>query len=266
MLLSGVLFVLFLAGCWLYCLTDAVLTPKWEYRSRLAKSTWIYLIAATFIVGAAAWLIARRTWRNRYWVSAPAGREARAGRGAGDFTWHPASAADTAAARHPASRSRQAPPGHGALPKGPDDDPEFMRQLDRRIRGTSTDPGELSARPTGHPAARRPLVHLVTLLCAGRGPGRRAHSGRRPSMHHFWSFFGRLKRFKRAKSDAKMSGLVGKSPERAMRLAGWPEGGMRLAGWPEGGMRLAGWRLRRARRAAVTAGRPRRRPAGSASR
>src|SRR6266516_1056728 len=184
MLLSGVLFVLFLAGCWLYCLTDAVLTPKWEYRSRLAKSTWIYLIAATFIVGAVAWLIARRTWRNRPWVTATAGRGARAGRGAADFTWSPASAADAdaAAARHPASRSRQAPPGHGTLPKGPDDDPEFMRQLDRRIRGTSTDPGELSA----------------------------SFSGRRPSLYQFPPFFGPLKRFRRAKSDAKMRGLVGK--------------------------------------------------------
>src|SRR5215467_1457162 len=112
MLLSGVLFVLFLAGCWLYCLTDAVLTPKREYRSRLAKSTWIYLIAATFIVGAAAWLIARRTCRNKIWA--------------------------TAAARHPAGRSRQAPPGHGTLPKGPDDDPEFLRQLDCRNDATTT--------------------------------------------------------------------------------------------------------------------------------
>lgn len=159
MLLSGVLFVLFLAGCWLYCLTDAALTPKWEYRSRLAKSTWIYLIAATFVVGAAAWLIARRSWRNRSWVSAPAGRGTRIGRGARDFMWHPASAADVAAARHPASRSRLAPPGHGTLPKGPDDDPEFLRQLDSRIRGTSTDPGELSARRTGHAAAPIPASY-----------------------------------------------------------------------------------------------------------
>jgi hypothetical protein len=190
MLLSGVLFVLFLAGCWLYCLTDAALMPKWEYRSRLAKSTWIYLIAATFIVGAVAWLIARRSWRNRGWVSVPAGRGTRAGwagRGAVDFTWYPDSPADAAAGRHPAGRSRQAPLGHGTLPKGPDDDPEFLRQLDGRIRGTSTDPGELSGREPyrslgctsapsapGHPPVRR--------------PDRRAHSGRRPSMHHFSSF------------------------------------------------------------------------------
>ena len=238
MLLSGVLFVLFLAGCWLYCLTDAVLTPKWEYRSRLAKSTWIYLIAVTLIIGAVAWLIARRSWRNRSWVSGPAGRGTLSGPGAGDFIWYPASAAD-AAARHPAGRSRQASPGHGAVPKGPDDDPEFLRQLDSRIRGTSTDPGELSASPTGHSAVPRALVHLDTLLCAGPRAARRARSGRRPSMHHFSSFFGRLKRFRKTKSDAKMRGLIGKSPQRAMRLAGW-----------------------RQRRAAVTSGRPRRRGQG----
>ncbi|HEY7260521.1 MAG TPA: hypothetical protein VH589_03435 [Trebonia sp.] len=170
MLLSGVLFVLFLAGCWLYCLTDAVLTPKWEYRSRLAKSTWIYLIAVTFIAGAVAWLIARRSWRNSSWMSAPAGRGTLSGRGAGDFIWYPASPAD-AAARHPAGRSRQASPGHGTLPKGPDDDPEFLRQLDSRIRGTSTDPGELSARPTGVT-----LLHLGPWCnwtpCCAQGSGR----------------------------------------------------------------------------------------------
>ena len=60
MLLSGVLFVLFLAGCWLYCLTDAALTPAVEYRG-LSKSTWICIISATFIAGALAWLIARRS-------------------------------------------------------------------------------------------------------------------------------------------------------------------------------------------------------------
>ena len=39
--------------------------------------------------------------------------------------------------RHPAVGAKR------HLPHGPDDDPEFLRQLDRRIRGTSADPGEL---------------------------------------------------------------------------------------------------------------------------
>ena len=69
MLLSGVLFILFLAGCWLYCLTDAALTP-----------------------------------------------------------------AVAALARHPASQAKRAADPARAVPLGPDDDPEFLRQLSDRIR------------------------------------------------------------------------------------------------------------------------------------
>lgn len=163
MLLSGVLFVLFLAGCWLYSLTDAALTPAAEFRG-LSKNTWICIIAATFVAGALAWLVARRSWRTKSWVTAQTGRGTLADT---DFTWYSTwTAADAAVARHPASRSRQEPgaPGTpGTGPKGPDDDPEFLRQLESRIRGTSADPGELSAayRPaycTACPARRSRLT------------------------------------------------------------------------------------------------------------
>ena len=70
MFLSGVLFVLFLAGCWLYCLTDAALTPARSFRG-LPKRAWIIIIAATFIVGAIAWIFSRRPWR----MSAGPGKE-----------------------------------------------------------------------------------------------------------------------------------------------------------------------------------------------
>ena len=72
MFLSGVLFVLFLAGCWLYCLTDAALTPAAEFPG-MRKPVWITAIALTFIVGAIAWVIARKMWRAGYWPL-PAGR------------------------------------------------------------------------------------------------------------------------------------------------------------------------------------------------
>jgi hypothetical protein len=134
MLLSGVLFVLFLAGCWLYCLTDAALTPAVEYRG-LSKSTWICIISVTFIVGALAWLIARRSRRSKSWLTTSA-----------SHTWHsPWDAADTVVARHPAARAKQPSRDRQHIPQGPDDDLEFLRQLDRRIRGTSADPGELRA-------------------------------------------------------------------------------------------------------------------------
>ena len=40
MLLSGALFALFMMGFWLYCLTDAILTPAAQCRG-LSKAAWI---------------------------------------------------------------------------------------------------------------------------------------------------------------------------------------------------------------------------------
>ena len=135
MLLSGALFALFMTGFWLYCLTDAVLTPAAECRG-LPKPAWVVLITVTFIGGAIAWLIMRRPVRSsstRLLVpTAP---------------WDPDSTddessllserwtdADDAVARHPAGRARTTDPALRA-PKGPDDDLDFLRALDRVIRG-----------------------------------------------------------------------------------------------------------------------------------
>lgn len=106
MLLSGALFGLFLTGCWLYCLTDAILTPAPECRG-LSKRAWVAVIAVTFIGGALAWLVVRRPARE---------------------CW---TAADDAAARHPAGRAKVTDP---AAPKGPDDDRDFLRALEQAIR------------------------------------------------------------------------------------------------------------------------------------
>jgi hypothetical protein len=136
MFLSGVLFVLFLAGCWAYCLTDAALTPAAEFPG-VRKPVWLTAIAVTFIVGAIAWLIARRMWRAGYWPRRPAAHPSITG-----FYYQKAAAeslhdtprdAAEALARHPATRSKNTP--ERALPIGPDDDPEFLRELTERIRG-----------------------------------------------------------------------------------------------------------------------------------
>jgi len=131
MLLSGALFALFMMGFWLYCLTDAILTPASECRG-MPKPAWIAVIALTFIGGAVAWLIVREPIRLPAAAPAsaphpddPGDRYFRSGR------W---TAADDAVARHPAGRARTS----GTLvPRGPDDDPEFLRALDRAIRGNS---------------------------------------------------------------------------------------------------------------------------------
>ncbi len=157
MLLSGALFALFMMGFWLYCLTDAILTPPPECRG-LPKPAWIAVIALTFIGGAMAWLIVREPLRDpsgetpsglRPSGGTVAGRQARwdpdapgdlADPDSGYFRSQRWTAADDAVARHPAGRSRGAGTGprngHG-VPTGPDDDPEFLRALDRVIRGNS---------------------------------------------------------------------------------------------------------------------------------
>ena len=114
MFLSGVLFVLFLAGCWLYCLTDAALTPAWEFPG-MRKRTWLILISVTLTLGGIAWLVARYVSRQR--------------RAADRYL-----IAD-AFARHPATRARLADPLYRPRPVGPDDDEDFLRQLAARIRG-----------------------------------------------------------------------------------------------------------------------------------
>lgn len=143
MLLSGALFALFMMGFWLYCLTDAILTPAQECRG-LSKPGWIAVIALTFIGGAIAWLIVRGPLHNPS-DGALTGQQARwdpdapgdlADPGSGYFRSQRWTAADDAVARHPAGRSRLAGAGHAA-PRGPDDDPEFLRALDRAIRGNS---------------------------------------------------------------------------------------------------------------------------------
>jgi len=123
MLLSGALVALFMTGFWLYCLTDAILTPACECRG-LPKQAWIAVIAVTFVGGAFAWLLVRRQVRDQVWT-----------------------AADDAAARHPAGRAKaadpQPAPGGPTGPtgstgskaaKGPDDDLDFLRVLEQAIR------------------------------------------------------------------------------------------------------------------------------------
>ena len=138
MLLSGALFALFLMGFWLYCLTDAILTPASEYRG-LSKPVWIAVIALTFVGGAIAWLIAREPLRSTYGWPGPAPRWDPDAPGDaedlddGYFRNERWTAADDAVARHPAGRGRAAG-ASGAMPKGPDDDPGFLSALDRVIR------------------------------------------------------------------------------------------------------------------------------------
>ena len=129
MLLSGALFALFMTGFWLYCLTDAILTPAPLCRG-LSQRAWVVLIAVTFIGGAVAWFIVRRPTRDPARIVTPVPpRGAHNGGAAGSQYW---TDADDAAARHPAGRGNLT--GRPGAPKGPDDDPAFLRALGQAIR------------------------------------------------------------------------------------------------------------------------------------
>ena len=139
MLLASALFALFMMGFWLYCLTDAVLTPAAECRG-LPKPGWIAVIALTFVGGAIAWLIVREPARGPAELPAPYPGVPGDPGDPGDsyFRTERWTDADDAVARHPAGRARTGGGHRGrTAPEGPDDDPEFLRALDRVIRGSS---------------------------------------------------------------------------------------------------------------------------------
>jgi len=97
----------------------------------MPRPAWIIVIAVTFIGGAVAWLIVRQPARP-----APARLTRWDGADALDEDLYLDSLrwtdADDAVARHPAGRARAA---EGTRhPKGPDDDPDFLRALDQVIR------------------------------------------------------------------------------------------------------------------------------------
>jgi Phospholipase_D-nuclease N-terminal len=133
MLLVGVLFGLVTVGFVVPCLVDVAVTPAAEVR-RLTKPAWAAAIVFGSVFGAVAWLTAGRPDRRR---RTPLPRH---------LAGAPSLSPQEALRRHPAGRAMdpvtEAPPGPAALrageaghgPAGPDDDPEFLQELARRIR------------------------------------------------------------------------------------------------------------------------------------
>lgn len=133
MFLSGALFILFLAGCWLLCLADVATTPGAEFPG-LSKRGWIAIIAVTFVAGAIAWYLTRTRRRLRSWPQVLASHMTYGNYdGAGSYPGRPMTP-EAALARHPASQARRAQDPVLDRPVGPDDDPEFLHQLAERIR------------------------------------------------------------------------------------------------------------------------------------
>ncbi len=131
MLVVSVLFGLVTVGFVIPCLIDVAVTPAGELRS-LTKPAWVLMIVFLSAIGAAAWLMAGRPDRGgrtiipRYLAGSPS------------------FAQQDALRRHPAGRAMDplieaawADPADvlaSEVPIGPDDDPEFLDELARRIR------------------------------------------------------------------------------------------------------------------------------------
>jgi Phospholipase_D-nuclease N-terminal len=130
MLPLGVLFVLFAVGVWAYCLIDAIMTPQHELRS-LTPMSWALLITVLPVIGAIAWLLAGRP--DRAWRIPMPQR----------LAGTPRLGPQEAIRRHPAGRAMEpgadgpppwdCPAARHRGPIGPDDDLEFLRELDRRF-------------------------------------------------------------------------------------------------------------------------------------
>jgi hypothetical protein len=127
MWLACALIILFSVGFVLPCMLDITTTPDSEF-TVLSKGMWLMVVGAFWIFGATAWLIVGRPQRLgiRYHSS-------RYDAGFGQAQ---------AVMRHPATQSAGGYgepvtwPGDmaGMTPVGPDDDEDFLEELNRRIR------------------------------------------------------------------------------------------------------------------------------------
>src|SRR5215831_4439728 len=129
MLLLCVIFALLTVGLVVPCVIDIAMTPRHHF-DLPSKQIWLIVAIAFWVFGATAWLlIGRRDVRmHRLWDDmtggwAPSHAQGRhpAGRGGADYPF--------ASAR----RGRQAAMARIRF-VAPDDNPEFLLELDRRIR------------------------------------------------------------------------------------------------------------------------------------
>lgn len=103
-----------------YCLLDVVLTDEQEIRN-LPKLVWILLVVLLWGIGGMVWLLAGRPQRQG---AAPGG--------GGATTPFRAPRPGPRPGNHPVGRDR--PAARPPAPRGPDDDPDFLRRLDERLR------------------------------------------------------------------------------------------------------------------------------------
>jgi hypothetical protein len=108
MLALAAVLVLVALGIWLFCLFEVLSTDDGDIR-HLPKLLWFAVVLFGFDLGALAWLV---FGRPRGYVTAEVSAWPT------DFL-----------------SSGEGTTGSAPAPMGPDDDPEFLRSLDRKLRG-----------------------------------------------------------------------------------------------------------------------------------
>ncbi|GII30702.1 hypothetical protein Pmi06nite_41440 [Planotetraspora mira] len=106
--MPSVIIGLALLAFWLYCLFDVITRPEQDVR-RLPKILWVIIVVLLAALGGLLWLL---LGRPRVGDTVP---------GVGGLYGGPPSTMPPPAPRAEA-------------PRGPDDDPEFLRHLERRLR------------------------------------------------------------------------------------------------------------------------------------
>lgn len=109
MIYGGGLVALVVLGLWIYCILDVIATTEGLHRN-LPKIVWLLIVIFVPTIGSIAWLLL--------------GRPERAGFVPGDTTYRPEPRGGVFDSS--SSRSR------GVL--APDDDPEFLAQIDERAK------------------------------------------------------------------------------------------------------------------------------------
>ena len=134
MVVASVLFALFTIGIVVPCLIDVATSPPWAIRT-LSKRAWVIIAVAAWVPGCVAWLISGRPRRLplRGTASYPARGSAGLGMGPAEaFRRHPAGRSMGLDLDGEVSLAAGSPRSSGPL--GPDDDPQFLLELEARIR------------------------------------------------------------------------------------------------------------------------------------
>jgi Phospholipase_D-nuclease N-terminal len=140
MLLALILFGLVTVGFVVPCLIDVAVTPPGELH-RLTKPAWVMVIVFFSAFGATAWLLVGRPDRRGRML--PGHMEDAPFFGPQDaLRRHPAGRGMDTGIGGPSGRATYPASAATARPMGPDDDPEFLEELARRIergRGAGND-------------------------------------------------------------------------------------------------------------------------------